>query len=394
MLFKDSVKISRTKVLEKRAQSSWMDTMTLNPAIMEKDGIIHMLFRATGTFVSKHQKSPDEFPICLGYGKSRDGGENWEFNFKRPALVPSLKYEKEDMYIINKYGERKINYANGCIEDPRLFMLEDKCYMTAACRMFPPGAYWVHDEPMQCAPEWAREETGFGRASSENVTVTVLYEVDFEALEKQDFSNAFSYITNLTNPEFGQNRDVILFPEKMMIDGEMQYVMLERPVTPYLNPQMAEKKPSMVISAAKSLSDFADKDNKKTIFAVPEYEWEQDRIGASTPLVKLDGGRWLLCYHGKQDDTYGYTQSFMILENRENTFPEIVFRSGEKFINVSEKWEMPQTFKTPCIFATGMIKRGEKLLISYGAADECVGVMTLELNDLLSYIENVRGQYF
>lgn len=383
-----NLNIERKKILEKNFDISWMDTMVLNPAMIERNGVIHMVFRATGTGVTDKRNSEIEpYPICLGYGKSTDGGHTWQFDTSKPCLVPANEYEIEKMYITNYKGKKVVNYANGCIEDPRLFYVEGKCYMTAACRMFPPGPYWENDDPIQCCPNWIREAHPFGLAAAKNVTVTVLYEVDLCALESGDYDNAFVYITNLTNPDFGENRDVIIFPEKMMIDGEMRYVMLERPVTPYLNPQFTEKKPSMVISSAKCFEDFANHNLKRNIFAVPEYEWEDDRIGASAPVLKLDDENWLLCYHGKQNDEFGYTQNFMLLKNKENDYPEIAFRSGEKMISVAEEWEMPNTFTIPCVFVDGMLKMGDELLLSYGAADECMGVMRMSLGDVLKIVK-------
>lgn len=383
-----NLNIKRTKILEKKPDIPWMDTMVLNPAMIERDGVIHMIFRATGTGVTDKRCSEiDPFPICLGYGKSTDGGHTWHFDTSKPCLVPANEYEIEKMYITNYKGEKVVNYANGCIEDPRLFYVEGKCYMTAACRMFPPGPYWINDDPVQCCPEWTKGEHPFGLGAVENVTVTVLYEVNLDALESGDYNSAFSYITNLTNPDFGQNRDVILFPEKMMIEGEMRYVMLERPVIPCLNPLFKEKKPSMVISSAKCFEDFANRDLKRKMFAVPEYEWEDDRIGASAPVLRLDDETWLLCYHGKQNDEFGYTQNFMLLKNKENDYPEIIFRSGEPMIRVSEDWEKPATFTIPCVFVDGMLKIGDELLLSYGAADECMGIMRMPVDEVLKVVK-------
>lgn len=379
--------IKRKNVLNCDKNVAWMDTMVLNPAIIEKDGIIHMLFRATGTGVVKHNKFGDSsFPICLGYGFSKDGGATWTFDKERPALAPKCEKEIDKMYIKNAYGKTVVNYANGCIEDPRLFYVEKKCYMTVACRMFPPGAYWIFDSPAQCAPDWINGEQPFGLAASKNVTVTVMYEVDLDALGRKEYDLAFKYITNLTNADLGENRDVILFPNKMRIDGKMQYVMIERPVHPFLNRQFTERKPSIVICAAEKFEDFSDVNLKRKILAAPKYEWESNRIGASAPLIPLNDNEFLLCYHGKQDDEIGYTQNFMLLEKQDNELPVIKFRNGNKLIQVAENWEKPSRFKTPCIFITGMIKCGDRLVISYGAADERCGIMEIPFDEVVNYV--------
>ena len=88
------------------------------------------------------------------------------------------------MYVENSEGKKMINYANGCIEDPRLFYFEDELYLSAACRAFPPGPYWDHDDPVQCMPEWALNENhDMGTAVTENSTVTLLFKVNIDALK-------------------------------------------------------------------------------------------------------------------------------------------------------------------------------------------------------------------
>lgn len=381
------IKINRRKLLTRREDIPWMDTMVLNPAMIEQNGVLHMLFRATGTN-GGNPKDPLPYPICLGYGKSTDGGKTWEFDTDRPALMPKGETEPEKLYVTNVNGEQVVNHANGCIEDPRLFWLEGCCYMTVACRLFAPGAYWICDCPTQCAPAWALEPNPFGKAARENLTVTVLFRVDLTALEAHDYDNAFCYVTNLTNPDFGDNRDVILFPERMMIDGERCYVLLERPSRPNLFPGITEEKPSILITAAKRLEDFASSAIRREVFATPQFPWESNRIGASGPLLKVDDSHWLLGYHGKQDDTHGYTQSFMLLENRNDDFPAIISRKNEEMIRTAEEWEMPGRFRTPCIFVDGMLRLGDRLVLSYGAADERVGIMDLSFDELIRYLSN------
>jgi predicted GH43/DUF377 family glycosyl hydrolase len=111
-----------------------------------------------------------------------------------------------------------------------------------------------------------------------------------------------------------------------------------------------------------------------------------DRIGASAPPLKIDDKHWLVCYHGKQNDEVGYTQNFMIFRDRENDFPELIYHVDERLITVAEDWEMPGSFTIPCVFVTGMVKLGNKLFLSYGAADEKVGLMELDYNELLDHL--------
>jgi predicted GH43/DUF377 family glycosyl hydrolase len=379
--------IRRRQLLGPTKEAPWMDIAALNPAILEYKDRMIMLFRSNGSEGKAWDDAEAIYPIALGYGESLDGGETWEFDYSRPALYPECELDIDKVYITNKYGEKVANFANGSIEDPRLFMIEDKCYLTVACRLFPMGNLWWDNSLVRMVPEWAHnEDNPYGKSAKDNPTVTVLYEVDLEALVRKDYEKAFFYLTHLSNPDFGQNRDIVFLPERQMIDGKLQYVMMERPVEPFRNPFLTAKKPSMVFSAAETFYEFAKPENKKVLILEPQFEWEADRIGASAPPLKIDDKHWLVCYHGKQNDEVGYTQNFLVFRNRENDFPELIYHVDERLITVAEDWEMPGSFTIPCVFVTGMVKLGNKLFLSYGAADEKVGLMELNYNELLDHL--------
>ena len=183
---KPDIYFSPAPVIEPEKGCDWADTMVLNPAlVLDEDGkTIHMLFRATGPWPQKNLRGlSDPYPIFLGYAKSEDLGENFQPDFSRPALAPRVAYEKEDMYVLNYKGEKVLDYANGCVEDPRIFTVEDKTYLTVASRLFPPGPYWEKDARRDYLPDWvAEDETPVGVCARRNDTVTVLYELDVEKL--------------------------------------------------------------------------------------------------------------------------------------------------------------------------------------------------------------------
>lgn len=382
---------SKRMVLEAVKDSPWASEMVLNPAIIKdmKSGRIHMLFRATGPWPQKRMAvKPLPYPIFLGYGWSDDGGKTWQFDLECPALAPNLKYDIEKIYIKNHKGRKVVNHANGCIEDPRLFYFENECYVITACRMFPPGPYWEQDEPTQCCPDWiSSEDNPFGKASSENTTVNVIFKVNLVKLAEKQYESAFEYVANLTDPAFGEDRDVLLFPERLNINGEKKIVMLQRPFNPALYPLINEElKPSIMICAADNLEDFSNAGLYREVLAQPEFQWEINRIGGSTTPIKINAKEWLLCYHGKQDTVVGYTQSFMILEEQESGLPKITHRCPERMIIADQDWEQPRKFTTPCVFITGMIEIDDRLLVSYGAADEKIGILEIDFNTLVEYI--------
>ncbi len=391
------IRYSSKPVIVPREGCSWADTMVLNPAIVrEQDSnIIHMLFRATGPWPRKNLRGlSDPYPIFLGYAASEDNGETWEADFSRPALAPALEYDMDRMYIKNIYGNQVVNYANGCIEDPRIFLLEGEYYMTAACRMFPPGPYWEGDRRRDNLPDWAmKEDNPYGSAAYKNDTTTVLFKLDLEQLKKRNYERAFTYVCVLTDGNVTDNRDVFLFPNKMMIRGKLQYVMLHRPDHPdAFEAGRGIKKPSMFLAAAGELGDFTSDKAIHELLAVGIFDWEEERIGASFPPIPLDNGEWLVSYHGKSLPDYGYTQSFMILKKQENDFPKIIHRCSSRLMYAKQDWELPDKFACPCIFTTGGIVKDDELIMSYGAADQKVGIAWACFDEIVDYVRAFDSQ--
>lgn len=385
----------------------WADKMVLNPAIIKDphSDTLHMLFRATGPWPQKRREGcHDPYPIFLGYARSEDLGKTWDADFSRPALAPALGYKEEELYITDIYGNRVRNYANGCVEDPRLFQVEANWYVSVACRPFPPGPYWLSDQDppvetrFEYVPDWIfkqSDEDPFIKTARENDTVTVLFKLNLPALISQNYEAAFEYVGPLTEGHVSDNRDVFLFPEKMQIGGKQQYLMLHRPMNVLPFPQGEEvRKPSIYLAAAERIEDFASPQAVHQLLASPLFDWEENRVGASWPPIDLGKGEWLVPYHGKKDAVFGYTQSFMILREQEDDFPSVIHRCPDRLMFAEREWEMPSDYPTPCLFTTGGVIVGEDLIMSYGAADQKVGISWVNAADLLTHIRkyNAKGE--
>lgn len=384
----------------------WADKMVLNPAIVKDPAsdTIHMLFRATGPWPQKRREGcHDPYPIFLGYAQSEDLGRTWVADFSRPALAPQLGYEEQELYIKDIHGQQVRNYANGCIEDPRIFQVEEELYVSVACRPFPPGPYWLSDQDppietrFEYIPGWVfedgKEEDPFVQTARANDTVSVLYKLNLDELKRGAYEEAFHYIGPLTEGHISDNRDVFLFPNKMMIDGKEQYLMLHRPmnVLPFDQGERV-KKPSIYLASAEFIEDFTNGRATHRLLASPHFDWEENRIGASWPPLKLNDGEWLLSYHGKKNAEFGYTQSFMIVKEQKNDFPSVIHRCPTRLMYAERDWEMPTDYPTPCLFTTGGIVVNEDLIMSYGAADQQVGVAWVNFDELVTYIRKFDGE--
>ncbi len=381
---------------EPKPGCAWANTMVLNPAIIadpSNPDILHMLFRATGPWdQSRLINNPIPYPIFIGYAKSGDFGRTWTPDFSRPALAPALSSSKEGLFSAINHGHKGVNYANGCIEDPRLFVFEGELYLSVACRAFPPGPYWDHDDPTQCMPGWGLGiNNGLGTAVRQNATVTLLYKVNLEKLKACDYEDSFSLVGPLHEPDRSDDRDCFLFPRRLKIDGEEKIVCIHRPKHPWNYTEgCLLKTPSIFLAAANSLAELATPKVIRKVLAEPIFPWEANRIGGSWPPVEISPGEWLFPYHGKQDDIVGYTQSFMILKERETGFPEIIHRPSSRLLYASERWELEGEFKIPCLFScSGIISSDSKrLLMGYGAADKRIGILEVDYQDTLSLVRS------
>ena len=58
-------------------------------------------------------------------------------------------------------------------------------------------------------------------------------------------------------------------------------------------------------------------------------------------------------------------------------------------IGCAEEWEMPSRFKVPCVFFTGMIFHKGDLLVSYGAADQFIGLLKIDYKKLMDKMDQL-----
>ena len=378
-------------LLKPRSDVSWASWMVLNPAIIrdpQNEKVLHMLFRTCGPCPEKQLPGKlDPYPIYLAYAVSHNEGEDWKFDFSSPALAPTLEYERTK--VLNPDGSDR-HFANGCVEDPRLFYFEEKLYLSVACRVFPPGPYWECDDPFMSVPLWGEKENDACRAVRNNITVSLLYSVSLGELASGNYEKAFVFICPLSSPDSSDNRDVFLFPRRLNVNGKQKIVCIHRPLEPrYFG--MLDKNPSIFFAVADRFEDFSNGMAEQYFFAGPELEWEENRVGASWPPIELTPGEWLFPYHGKKDGITGYTQSFMLLkENADGTFPpEIISRPEERLLFADQPWELDGKFRTPCLFTcSGVVISDDRLLCGYGAADTVLGLAETSLSSLVEYLRH------
>ncbi len=168
-----------------------------------------------------------------------------------------------------------------------------------------------------------------------------------------------------------ENKDVVLFPER--VHGE--FLALHRP-----NPAQHFTRPEIWLASSPDLTHWGA--HAPLLRGADAHE--AGRIGAGTPPIRTAAG-WLAIYHGNAAGagppagvgTYGAGAVLTDLDR-----PGRIIGRCTRVLAPETPYER-QGFVPDVIFPTGIVPRGETVLIYYGAADQAVGVTQLRLRDLL-----------
>jgi len=172
-----------------------------------------------------------------------------------------------------------------------------------------------------------------------------------------------------------ENKDVVLFPERL----DNQHVALHRPNgrTPFTPPEMWIARSSDLISWGRHAPVFAEKAG-----------WESGRVGAGAPPIRTGLG-WLEIYHGNRRPTAAgevgqYVAAAIILDAHDPR--RIVARSIKPLFTPTEPFER-EGFVAEVVFPTGVVSRGDSLVVYYGASDTYTGVAELSLQEVLASLQ-------
>lgn len=320
-------------ILRARPGSPWEKMAVLNPGAWYDNGTVKLLYRAAGEDI--------DYRIYLGLAESRDG-----FHFERtgtePVLAPSVE-----------------GWDAGCIEDPRIVKFGDEYIVAYAARAHPPHAHWGgrkrENLPAQ-TPTWTENWTRSGLASSKDLR-------HFDRLGP-------------CTPDDVDNRDVMLFPEK--IAG--RYVMLHRALdrTEKKYPQC--KTPAIWIAYSDDLKTWTG----DQCIARSEQPWEALRIGAGAPPIRTAAG-WLDIYHAVGDiDGKGQAYRAGVMLHDLEDPARIIARAPDFIMEPEERFELEGAVNR-VVFPCGNVVIGDTLFVYYGAADSVCCVATCKLQDLVDY---------
>lgn len=332
-------KCPENPILRPVPDHDWECRAVLNPAMLYEDGVFYLYYRAAG--------NDWDHLIHIGLATSTDG-----VHFTRQSDRPV-------------FSPQRGSFDGGCAEDPRIVTIDGVHYMTYAYRPNPPGQYWLRKtDPIQA----------YG--VSPNAPSALVHNTTSTALAILESKTNLIRLGRITRSDV-DDRDVILFPEK--IGGK--YCRLSRPVAwrgeGFENPQ-----PAIWINFSDSLMDWDE--GKTTLLMKAEAEWEQKKIGASTPPIRTDKG-WLLLYHGV--DFSGkkgiYRVGAALLDLND---PSIVLARTRDWIMEPEAAYETAGIYNGCVFPTGVAVVDGVLHIYYGCADQYCCLATCSLNELVDHV--------
>ena len=202
--------------------------------------------------------------------------------------------------------------------------------------------------------------------------------ITYVAVSRHGVATALASTTDFRSFErhgiiFGpENKDVVLFPEKCGGD----YLALHRP-----SGSAAFARPEMWLARSPDLIHWG----RHEFLWGGVGDWATGRVGAGTPPLKTPGG-WLKFYHGNRRPlhsaevgTYAGGALLLDLDN-----PARVLSHTPAAVMVPETDFERHGFVPNVVFPTGVVETGETLLVYYGAADTCTGVIEFSRAELLA----------
>ncbi|MBI5373049.1 MAG: pesticidal protein Cry7Aa [Sphingobacteriales bacterium] len=334
------IQVKKEGILLAGTANGFENEGVLNPAVIEDNGVIHLFYRA----VSRGNYS------SIGYCKLSDP-LTIEYRSDCPLLFPQLDYESRG------------------VEDPRISKIDGLFFLsyTAYDGVNALGALAIsgdllHFEKMGLiVPQIAYEE--FSHLAESKAVINEKY------LRYNEIRNIRE---NLGRKLLIWDKNVVFFPKR--INGKICFLHRIRP-----DIQLVAVNELHELTAEYWQHYFLHFD--EYIVMAPKYKHEVSYIGAGCPPVETAHG-WLLIYHGVHDtvDGYVYSAGAALLDLQQPQ--KEISRLPYALFKPELEWELTGEVNNVC-FPTGCIRRGDRLYIYYGAADERIATASVNIHELL-----------
>ena len=255
----------------------------------------------------------------IGLAISKDGIKVDE-RLSDPIYTPRADFEM-------KKGSPTGN--SGC-EDPRIVRIGDTLHMT----------YTAYDGAHPPA----------GAVSSVSVA-------DFIARRFDQWSMPI-----ILTPEGVDDKDLALLPEKIG-DNYLLYHRINNQICADLLPDLSSGK-----RASRCIE----------VIAPRRGMWDGAKVGSAAPPIKVDGGKWLMIYHGVSRHAR-YRLGAALLDADGLT---VLARTADPVFEPLEKYEQEGVIAN-VVFSCGAVVQGDTIYLYYGAADKVIGVATGSLKHII-----------
>jgi len=251
----------------------------------------------------------------IGLAISKDGVTIDE-RLSAPVYIPRADFEM-------KRGSSTGN--SGC-EDPRIVRIGDVLHMT----------YTAYDGVRVPA----------GAISSISVD-------DFLARRFNKWSAPF-----ILTPDGVDDKDLSLLPEKINEDYLLYHRINNQICADLMSDLSSDKRASRGIE----------------VMAPRHGMWDGVKVGSAAPPIKVEGGKWLMIYHGVSRHAR-YRLGAALLDTDGIT---VLARTADPIFEPLEKYEKEGAIPD-VVFSCGTVVRGDTIFLYYGAADKVLGIATASL---------------
>lgn len=332
---------------------AWRMATVFNPGVvLDEEGRFTLYERAAGGLRPFH--------CAIGMLES-DDGVHFTHVSDQPVFTPEMAG--------SKYGS---------VQDPRVVKIEGVYYMTYAFRPYAwssiptgvgvPESFESEFPGVERAePDAASGSANVRGARPDNMTRSGIA-VSTDRLHWQHHSWP-------TPPEL-DDRDVILFPEK--IGG--RFALLRRPLQ-FIGPKYGTEYPGIWICFSEDLHTWTE----AQLLIKPEFAWEDNRIGGSTPPLKTEAG-WLVFYHGVENQNPAlrrvcYRLGALLLDLNDPT--KVLARTSHFLMEPETYYERFGLYIPNVIFPTANVLKDGLIYLYYGVCDTAIALATAPLDAVL-----------
>lgn len=325
-------RIFKNPALSPRQHLAWEKEGVFNPAAVEIDGKIHLLYRAVGSDgVSR-----------VGYASSTDG-----LHFDEVSTYPIFEFEKPRLLYAGVQKFDPVMYPSGGsyggVEDPRITRLDGTIYMT-----------------FNAFDGWDFIRIGLSMISEE----------DFLKKRWSSWSKPI-----LLSPPGEVHKNWMVFPEK--INGKFAIIH--------------SISPKVEVEYRNSLSAIGRQDpyikSPVGVRTTGSTGWDSRIRGAGPPPLKTDRG-WLVLYHANQhNESHKYKLGALLLDLDDPT--KVIAKAALPVLEPDHWYE--NDGKPGIVYACGAIikedgDKGNSLYVYYGGGDKYVCVAHTHLETMLDWM--------